>query len=71
MRIIKTEEEIALCQRAYRYFDRIHAFSRDFVLEHGTSTTDFEIGHALQAYGIQLMMSDVIFDGRPHSAVGY
>lgn len=70
MRIIKTNEEIALCQRAYRYFDKIHAFSRDFVLEHGTSITDFEIGQALQAYGIQLMMNDVKFDGKPHSAVG-
>ena len=70
MRIIKTKEEIALCQRAYRYFDKIHAFSRDFVLEHGTSVTDFEIGQALQAYGINLMMSDVKFDGKPHSAVG-
>jgi len=70
MRIIKTPEEIALCQRAYRYFDKIHAFSRDFVLEHGTNTTDFEIGHALQAYGIQLMMNDVQYDGKPHSAVG-
>ncbi|MEQ9424766.1 MAG: Xaa-Pro peptidase family protein [Cyclobacteriaceae bacterium] len=70
MRIIKTPEEIALTQRAYRYFDKIHAFSRDFVLEHGTNTTDFEIGHALQAYGIQLMMADVKYDGKPHSAVG-
>ena len=70
MRMIKTEEEIALCQRAFRYFDKIHAFSRDFVLERGTETTDFEIGHALQAYGIQLMMKDIYCDGKPHSAVG-
>lgn len=70
MRIIKTKEEIALCQRAYRYFDKVHAFARDFILEHGTSVTDFEIGQALQAYGIRLMMSDVIYDGKPHSAVG-
>ena len=26
MRIIKTKEEIALTQRAYRYFDKIHSF---------------------------------------------
>jgi Xaa-Pro aminopeptidase len=24
MRIIKTKEEIALAQRAYRYFDKVH-----------------------------------------------
>lgn len=70
MQIIKTPEEIALTQRAYRYFDRIHAFSRDYILEHGTNATDFEVGQALQAYGIGLLMNDVRYDGRPHSAVG-
>jgi len=70
MQIRKTPEEIALCQRAYRYFDRIHAFSRDFILEHGTSTTDFEIGEALRSFGINLLMQDIAHDGRPHSAVG-
>ena len=70
MRIIKTPEEIALTQRAYRYFDKIHAFARDFILENGTDTTDFEIGQALQAYGISLLMNDISYDGKPHSAVG-
>lgn len=70
MQIRKTREEIALCQRAYRYFDRIHAFSRDYILEFGTSTTDFEIGEALRSYGINLMMNDIAHDGRPHNAVG-
>jgi len=70
MRVIKTPEEIALTQRAYRYFDKIHAFARDYILERGTEATDFEIGQALQTYGINLMMKDVRRDGRPHSAVG-
>ena len=70
MQIRKTPEEIALCQRAYRYFDKIHAFSRDYILEHGTNTTDFEIGEALRTYGINLLMKDIVRDGRPHSAVG-
>jgi len=70
MQIIKTPEEIALIQRAYRYFDRIHAFARDYILERGTDLTDFELGQALQAYGIELLMNDVEYDGRPHSAVG-
>ncbi len=70
MQIIKTPEEIALTQRAYRYFDRVHAFARDYILEHGTNTTDFQVGQALSAYGINLMMRDVQRDGRPHSAVG-
>ena len=70
MRIIKTPEEIALTQRAYRYFDKVHAFARDYILEHGTRATDYEVGQALAAYGINLMMKDVRRDGRPHSAVG-
>jgi Xaa-Pro aminopeptidase len=67
---IKTPEELALLQRAYRYFDKVHAFARDYILERGTDLTDFELGQALQAYGINLMMNDVVRDGRPHSAVG-
>ena len=70
MRMIKTRDEIALTQRAFRYFDKIHAFSRDYILERGTEATDFEIGHVLRAYGINLMMKDVRYDGRPHKAVG-
>lgn len=70
MRVIKTKEEIALTQRAYRYFDRIHAFARDYILERGTDATDFEVGHALSAFGINLLMNDVKRDGKPHSAVG-
>ncbi len=70
MQIIKTPEELALTQRAYRYFDRIHAFARDYILERGTDLTDFELGQALQAYGIGLLMNDIDYDGLPHSAVG-
>ena len=70
MRIAKTKEEIALTQRAYRYFDRIHAFARDYILEHGTNATDYQIGQALAQFGINLLMADVKRDGKPHSAVG-
>jgi Xaa-Pro aminopeptidase len=70
MRIIKRPEEIALTQRAYRYFDKVHAFARDYILERGTDATDFEIGQALQAFGIQLMMKDIDYDGKPNKGVG-
>ena len=70
MQVIKTPEEVALLQRAYRYFDKIHAFARDYILERGTDATDFELGQALQAYGVNLLMRDLERDGRPHSAVG-
>jgi Xaa-Pro aminopeptidase len=70
MQQVKTPEELALIQRAYGYFDRIHAFARDYILERGTDCTDFELGQALQAFGIELLLKDVKKDGRPHSAVG-
>lgn len=70
MQQLKTPEELRLLQRAYRYFDRVHAFARDYILEMGTDLTDFELGQALQAFGIELLMNDVVRDGRPHSAVG-
>ncbi len=70
MRIAKSREEIALTQRAYRYFDRIHAFARDYILEHGTNATDYQIGQALAQFGINLLMRDVKRDGKPHRAVG-
>ncbi len=70
MQQIKTPEELALTQRAYGYFDKIHAFARDYILERGTDATDFELGQALQAYGIELLMKDINYDGKPHTAVG-
>jgi len=70
MQQVKSPEELALIQRAYGYFDRIHAFARDYILERGTDLTDFELGQALRAFGIELLMQDVRKDGRPHTAVG-
>jgi len=70
MQQVKTPEELRLLQRAYRYFDRVHAFARDYILERGTDLTDFELGQALQAFGIGLLTNDIVADGRPHSAVG-
>jgi len=69
-RIVKTPEEIALIQRAYSYFDKIHAFARDLILEKGTTLTDFDVSHAAVKYGTDLILKDVKRDGRPHSAVG-
>ncbi|MCP4654367.1 MAG: aminopeptidase P family protein, partial [bacterium] len=36
MRQVKTPEELALWRRAYIYFDRAHAFARDYILTHGS-----------------------------------
>ncbi|MGH9751140.1 MAG: M24 family metallopeptidase, partial [Candidatus Polarisedimenticolia bacterium] len=69
-RMIKTPEEIALTQRAMNYFSRIHAFTRDYLLERGTDATDFEVTMAATRHGIDLIMNDIRRDGRPHTAVG-
>ena len=58
MRMQVTEETM----HAMKFFD--------YILERGTDLTDFELGQALQAFGIELLMNDIQRDGRPHSAVG-
>jgi Xaa-Pro aminopeptidase len=70
MRRVKTPEEIALSQRAYRYFDQIHVFARDYILQHGTDVTDYKIAHAAEEFGTDLIMKDIKRDGHSHTAVG-
>ena len=70
MRMVKTPEEIALTQRAIDYHDRMLDFCRNYVLEHATSATDFDVGHAAVKFGTDLVMRDVAHDGRAHSAAG-
>ena len=70
MRMVKTPEEIALTQRAIDYHDRMLEFCRNYVVDHGTDATDFDVGHAAVKYGTDLVMRDVAHDGRAHSAAG-
>jgi len=70
MRRVKTPEELALAQRAYNYFSQIHAWTRDYILQHGTDLTDFKIHMAAMEYGTDLVMKDIKRDGHPHTAVG-
>jgi len=70
MRMVKTAEEIALTQRAMNYGALGHAFARDYLLEHGTGATDWEIQCATQKYVMDEMMREVKRDGKPHTAVG-
>jgi Xaa-Pro aminopeptidase len=70
MRRVKTPEEIALIQRSMDYFSQIHAFGRDYILEHGTDVTDFQVKLACMEYGTDLVMRDIKRDGHPHTAVG-
>ena len=70
MRVIKTPEEIALTQRAIDYADQILEFCRRYVLQRGTDATDFDVRHAAEAFGTELVLKDIRCDGRPHTAVG-
>jgi len=70
LRMVKTPEEIALTQRAMDYFSRIHAFARDYILQHGTDKTDFDVQMATTQYGTDLILKDIRRDGKPHTAVG-
>jgi Xaa-Pro aminopeptidase len=70
MRVIKTPEEVALTQRAIDYADQMLEFCRRYVLERGTDASDFDVRHAAEAFGADLVMKDLRRDGRPHTAVG-
>src|ERR1700751_4440775 len=43
MRVRKTPEELSLMRRAYNYFNQMHAFARDMLLQRGTDLTDYDI----------------------------
>src|SRR5438445_10383337 len=70
MRVVKTPEEVALTQRAIDYHDQILEFCRRYVLQHGTDASDFDVRHAAEAFGTELVLKDIKRDGRPHTAVG-
>jgi Xaa-Pro aminopeptidase len=59
MRIVKTPEELALCRRAYTYFDRAHAYARDYILAHGTDVTDFEVAQATNIWINDQLYSEI------------
>ncbi len=71
MRQVKTPEELALWRRAYVYFDRAHAFARDYVLTHGTDVTDYEVAVATELWINDQLFSDLdLAGGKPHYGVG-
>ena len=70
MRVHKSPDEQALTRRAYNYFNQMHAYARDMLLQHGTDLTDYDIAAAATKYGVDLVMADIKRDGAPHTAVG-
>ncbi len=70
MRIMKTPEELALTRRAYTYFDRAHAFARDYMLTHGTDVTDYEVGAATTLWINDILLSELdLANGASHHGV--
>ena len=70
MRQVKTPEELALWRRAYVYFDRAHAFARDYILTHGTDVTDYEVGVATELWINDQLYSDLkLAGGAAHHGV--
>ena len=70
MRQVKTTEELALWRRAYVYFDRAHAFARDYILTHGTDITDYEVAVATELWINDQLYSDLdLANGAAHHGV--
>jgi Xaa-Pro aminopeptidase len=70
MRMVKTPEELALWRRAYVYYDRAHAFARDYILTHGTDITDLEVQMATELWINDLLYSELhLAGGKPHYGV--
>lgn len=63
MRVVKTPEELALWRRSYVYFDRAHAFARDYILTHGTDITDYEVKMATELWINDQLYTDLYLSG--------
>lgn len=71
MRELKSPEELALWRRAYAYYDRGHAFARDYILTHGTDIYDMEVSAATTMYASMLLYKDLdLHDGEANYGVG-
>ncbi len=70
MREIKTPEEIELTQKSIDLHDAMHQFARNFILQHGTSVTDYDVSHAAERFGAETLFKVLKVDGRPHTGVG-
>lgn len=69
-RIVKDDTENRLTQRAMDYWSEIHAFVRNYILERGVGTLDWEIENAARLWGMHRIMQDIPQGGEPHNAVG-
>lgn len=69
-RVVKDEAENQLTQRAMDYFSELHAFVRNYLIERGKGTLDWEVENAARLWGMHRIMQDIPQTGAPHDAVG-
>ncbi len=69
-RMVKDDAENRLTQRAMDYFSELHAFVRNYLIERGSGTLDWEVENAARQWGMHRLMEDIPQDGEPHNAVG-
>ncbi len=69
-RIVKDDMENALTQRAMDYWSEMHAFCRNYILERGYGTLDWEIQNAVTLWGMHRLMQDIPNSQEPHDVVG-
>jgi Xaa-Pro aminopeptidase len=69
-RVVKDEMENQLAQRAMDYFSELHAFVRNYLIERGAGTLDWEVENAASLWGMHRIMQDIPHAGEPHNAVG-
>jgi Xaa-Pro aminopeptidase len=69
-RAVKDDAENQLTQRAMDYFSELHAFVRNYIIERGHGTLDWEIENAAQLWGMHRIMEDIPQAGELHNAVG-
>jgi Xaa-Pro aminopeptidase len=69
-RIVKDGMENRLTQRAEDVWSEIHAFARNYLLERGLGTPDWEVANAATLWGMHQVMQGIPQAGEPHNAVG-
>lgn len=70
MRMVKTEDELALWARAYEYFDGIHAYARDRLLERDLYLSDSRLRLDMAGVVLDEIMADYGDDRSLHGPVG-
>lgn len=70
MRMVKTDEELALWARAYGYFDDVHVYARDRLLAREPELTDSRLRTDMADWVLDRIMADYGPDRSLHGPVG-